>query len=413
MAVFDVVKSTRRPSPFALLQPRLRLQDIFPSAARQRDYSNDETAFVGLVPGTGSFFALSPDHFPLVAFSEPAPIQRVEGVNGVVSDVNGVPQCFEGTTDRRCLTGVRTLRADSRSRLARLLDGVPGPATSSLPSAVGNPARSGNANLQASVESDQLPALGDGKTPAVPWEWVNSVPESLAQRRSSWAPSSSALLMTLVTVVATLLWYRRKVSLKAHDTSIHMSAGSIPDELVHKTAAARNPISIPPLELADGAAHTTPLDSQAVETRPGLNATLLENSPLAPIEFPPTTPESPPGIRPDTPMPSSAASVSAKFSPVTESLEGVEDEVEVKKKPRKRRRRRKGDAKDSAAEGGEEIENEDGEAREGGEDGNADSPGILSQVPPPTPASPASSSLVVSDTILGMFFLNLCPISSS
>src|SRR5713226_4559736 len=45
VAVFDVVKSAQRPSPFVLLQPRLRLQDILPSAVHQLDYSDDETAF--------------------------------------------------------------------------------------------------------------------------------------------------------------------------------------------------------------------------------------------------------------------------------------------------------------------------------------------------------------------------------
>jgi len=82
-----------------------------------------------------------------------------------------------------------------------------------------------------------------------------------------------------------------------------------------------------------------------------------------------------------------------------ESPEGAEDAGEVKKK-RKRRRRRKGDAKDTVAEGGEELDNEDGE---GAENGNAMPPPISSLVPPSTPAAP-TSSLVVSDTVLGMFF---------
>jgi len=226
VAVFDVVKSSRKPSPFVLLQPRLRLQDILPSAIHQRDYSDDETAFVGLVPGTDSLFALSPDHFPLVAFSESAPTQRIEGNEGVVvSGEHGTLQCFEGTTDRQCLTGVRALRADSRSRLARLLDGVPGPATSPLPSTSGDRAHSENTNSQVYTESEPLIVPGEPKAPVVPWEWVASLPESLSQSRNSWGHSTSGLLLALVSVVASLLWFNRKAPPNGHDATVRMGAG--------------------------------------------------------------------------------------------------------------------------------------------------------------------------------------------
>ena len=131
VAVFDVVKSSRKSSHFCGPPPS---DDILPSTIHHRDYSDDETAFVGLVPGTDSLFALSSDHFPLVAFSESAPTQSIEGSEGVVvSGEHGTLQCLEGTTDRQCLSGVRALKADSRSRLARLIDGVPGPANLHLP----------------------------------------------------------------------------------------------------------------------------------------------------------------------------------------------------------------------------------------------------------------------------------------
>src|SRR5258708_1027421 len=234
VAVFDVVKSAQKPSPFVLLQPRLRLQDILPSAVHQLDYSDDETAFVGLVPGTGSLFALSPGHFPLVAFSESAPTQRIEGSEGVVvSGEHGSLQCFEGTTDRRCLTGVRALRADSRSRLARLLDGVPGPASSPLPSTTNDLAHSENTNSQVYAESEPLIVPGEEKPPVVPWKWVASLPESLSQGRKSWAPSNSGLLLALVSVVASLLWFNRKAPPNGHD-------GSAPGKPVRNTPADGN-----------------------------------------------------------------------------------------------------------------------------------------------------------------------------
>lgn len=393
VAVFDVVKSAGRPSPFVLLQPHLRLQDIFPSTARLRDYPIDgETAFVGLVPGIGSLYALSPDHFPLVAFSEPEPTKRVEGVEGrLIWTEDGMLQCFEGTTDRRCLTGVRDLRADSRSRLARLLDGVPGPATPPLASATGGPARSENANSQAYERSEPHVVLGEGKTPPVPWEWIANVPESLAQNQKSWTPSPSTVLLALVSVVASLLWFRRKEPTRTRHAIV-------PNELAGKAAIARNSVSITPLGPANGAIHASHLEPQVVENGPSTEAPLPKDS-VSPMKLPPAIPTPAPEAVLDAPLQSSTTDDSAKASPVkTESPEGAEDVGEVKKKHRKRRRKRKGDAKDASAEG-EEPENEDGE---GGEDGNVVSSNTPSLVPPPIPVSPASSSLVVSDTVLGM-----------
>ena len=394
VAVFDVVNSARRPSPFVLLQPHLRLQDIFPSTARLRDYPIDgETAFVGLVPGTDSLYALSTDHFPLVAFSESEPAKRVEGVEGrLVWTEDGMLQCFEGTTDRRCLTGVRDLRADSRSRLARLLDGVPGPgpATPPLASATGGPARSENANSQAYEGSEPHVVLGEGKTPPVPWEWIANVPESLAQNQKSWTPSPSTVLLALVSVVASLLWFRRKEPIGTRHVIV--------PELAGKAAVAGNAVSITPLGPANGATHASHLESQAVENGPSTEAPLPKDS-VSRMKLPPGIPTPAPEAVPDAPLQSSTTDDSAKASPVqTESPEGAEDVGEVKKKHRKRRRKRKGDAKDASAEG-EEPENEDGE---GGEDGNLVSPNTSSLVPPPIPVSPASSSLAVSDTVLGM-----------
>ena len=177
----------------------------------------------------------------------------------------------------------------------------------------------------------------------------------------------------------------------------------MPDKLVREMPTDGNAVSIPPLELTNGATHTTPAESQAVETRRNVKTTPPEISVLAPTEFATMTHEpstTTPATSPDVPMPLSATGGNVKVSPVKpESNEGAEDVGEVKKKHRKRRRRRKGDAKDAAAEGGEDPENEDGE---GGEDGNVVSPGTLSLGPPSTPVPPTSSSLIVSDTVLGM-----------
>jgi hypothetical protein len=176
----------------------------------------------------------------------------------------------------------------------------------------------------------------------------------------------------------------------------------VPDKLVREMPIDGNAVSIAP-ELTNGTTHTTPVESQGVESRPNVKPTPPEIFVLAPTEFATMTYEPPtttPATALDAPMPLSAIDGTIKFSPAKpEPHEGAEDVGEVKKKHRKRRRRRKGDAKDAAADGGEEPENEEGE---GGEDGNAVSPGTLSLGPPSTPVPPTLSSLVVSDTILGM-----------
>jgi hypothetical protein len=236
--------------PLYFCNPAFVCRTSYPSTIDQSDYSDDETAFVGLVPGTDSLFALSPDHFPLVAFSESAPTQRIEGSEGVVvSGEHGTLQCFEGTTDRQCLTGLRALRADSRSRLARLLDGVPGPATSSLPSTTSDPARSENTNSQAYAESEPLIVPGEAKPLGRTVGVGNSVPESLSQGRKPWAHSSSALLLALVSVIASLLWFNRKVPSDGHNYTVHMNTGPVPGQLVREMPADGNAVSISPWSL--------------------------------------------------------------------------------------------------------------------------------------------------------------------
>ncbi|KAH8990794.1 hypothetical protein EDB92DRAFT_723504 [Lactarius akahatsu] len=390
VAIFDVVKSARRTSPFVLLQPRLRLRDIIPTTPRQRDYPNGETAFVGLVAETGSLFALGPDNFPLVAFSGPVPTQQVESIEGMseegvlISHEDGRPQCYEGTTDRRCQTGVRTLRADGVSHIARLLDGVPSPEAPALPSTTGSDSRPGNTNSQT-YEGDEPLVFGEGNIRVLPWQWLSNVPESVVLGRASWAPSSSALLLTLASIVGTFLWFKKRPPQKA-DVATEIS---VPNEVDHNVKEA---IAIPP--------SPTPSNS--------LTHTLQSESPIA-IAIPPeNTLHISPEPLPPTPD-SLAAAVAAPDTPVApatddddkikaESAEGAEDAGEVKKKHRKRRRKRRGEAKDAAAEGGDEPENEDGEVGEGD---NAAVSGSPSLIPPPTPVPQASPSLTVSETVLG------------
>ena len=383
VAIFDVVKSARRTSPFVLLQPRLRLQDIIPF---QREYPNDETAFVGLVPETGSLFALGPDNFPLVAFSGPVSAQKVESIEGtsdegvLISHEDSRLQCYEGTTDRRCQTGVRALRADSASRIARLLDGVPSPAANPLPSATGSDGRLGNSNSEAYPGHEQLVFGEEGEVrTTVPWQWISIVPESLVLGRT---PSSSALLLTLVSMVGTVLWFKRKPPQKAHVAAVPLTEIPVPNQVDQETLVKETTPN-PLLQNLTQILHSESPVVDPAQSASSENPLNISSEPLLPtltVVAPPATADD------DNPSPVKA-----------EPAEGAEDTGEAKKKPRKRRRRRRGEAKDAAAEG-DEPENEDGEAGEGD---NVAVSGAPSLVPPPTPVPQASPSLIVSEAVLG------------
>lgn len=126
------------------------LQDILPNAgimdaAQLSELANSDSAYVGIVEESGSLFAMSPDRYPLVVFDAP----NVDGITidpgnfdwdldgsrDLPPDVASVSRyaklkklqeaCNNGSHDLRCLTGVRKLGSSSESRVSRLLDGAP------------------------------------------------------------------------------------------------------------------------------------------------------------------------------------------------------------------------------------------------------------------------------------------------
>ncbi|KAI0772825.1 hypothetical protein BD413DRAFT_711814 [Trametes elegans] len=157
VATFDVLRSPTRSQPFVLLQPQPRLQDILPSidltdTATHKRLPNIDAAYIGLVEESGSLFAMSPDHFPLVVFGDanldsrrhrpfldPPPGTghdptessdkdfpiELDSVRRLAKERKFREKCKNGSTDIRCLTGVRKLGSDSQSRISRLLDGAP------------------------------------------------------------------------------------------------------------------------------------------------------------------------------------------------------------------------------------------------------------------------------------------------
>jgi serine/threonine-protein kinase/endoribonuclease IRE1 len=149
--VLDVVKTSGRQNPMVLLQPSPRLQDVFPSmdlsnaAKLNHQLPNLDSAYVGVLEETGSLFAMSSDHFPLVAFGDANPNSMhplIDPPPGTPLPTGGIPRpnvdeitkarklrelCDKGAFDPRCLTGIRKLESSSRSRLSRLLDAAPVP----------------------------------------------------------------------------------------------------------------------------------------------------------------------------------------------------------------------------------------------------------------------------------------------
>ncbi|KII91735.1 hypothetical protein PLICRDRAFT_38574 [Plicaturopsis crispa FD-325 SS-3] len=123
VAVFDVLTSADRHQPFVLLQPRPRLEDV----ASTSNLPNVDAAYVGLVEQSGSLFAMTPNRFPLVAFGDRSIDPSPSADRDLPPDLDSVTKarklramCRNGGTDRRCLTGLRSLHDDSQ-----LLDGAP------------------------------------------------------------------------------------------------------------------------------------------------------------------------------------------------------------------------------------------------------------------------------------------------
>ncbi|KAJ7805578.1 hypothetical protein B0H14DRAFT_3153366 [Mycena olivaceomarginata] len=113
VAIFDVLRNPTQHHTFVLLQPRPRLSAILPKLAQTT--STDQlpyflSAYIGLVEETGSLFAMSPERFPLVAFT--AGRKRRENAMKRRDHGSGDDKCLDRSslyTDRRCLVGMHPL----------------------------------------------------------------------------------------------------------------------------------------------------------------------------------------------------------------------------------------------------------------------------------------------------------------
>ncbi|KAI0052372.1 kinase-like protein [Auriscalpium vulgare] len=395
VAVFDVVTSARRKAPFVLLQPRPRLHDVLPSfdlptAAKLNRFPNLESAYVGLVQETGSLFALSPDHFPLVVFGgpdkEPLGIDAPPGVMdpqsppaGDTRDIHAM--CRNGSTDRRCSVGVRPLRADSRSRLARLLDAVP--------QAPPQPPTNTNSQTHAGVEHEAVPIpVSQNQSASHSWPWVITGDSSFLGDGTKYP---AGLLASVVLFACAAFWmFGRRSSLASPPRSTEALQMTGP-------ASQQNPSA--------SDAHSTPAgvsisaDEQKEIATPVLSQTLV----------PPDPPPAPASTEIPSPLPpANEVDISEQTEEVGDDDSDRDDAAATpgrRKNGRRRRGKKKKLAKDVVVEEGEgekdKADGSEGEWQVLNGNGTPLPQSSFSLVVPPTPIPSSAPSLIVSDTILG------------
>ena len=375
VTVLDVVKTAGRQSPMVLLQPSPRLQDVFPSmdlsntAKLNHQLPNLDSAYVGILEETGSLYAMSSDRFPLVAFGDanpnsvhplidpppdtPLPTGTIprSSVDEIIKARKLRELCDKGVFDPRCLIGIRKLESSSRSRLSRLLDAAPiaqapHPTTEPLPT----------------PPSVQVP--GDNRSLVnmlSPWPHGQAPGQNLQSALPLW------LLILLSTIMGWIVIGRRrwkpfKLQIPAQSLDVHHE--------VEPKYVERAP-------LIDAIAPGQPLN------RPEPPETNNE----------PTTDDGAPLQEP---------------APVEETGESEKEDLAAtptRKKPLRRRRgkKKKGQNPTAPADNDEpEGETETDAAADVAEEGSGK---IQLIVPTPVTAPTPSPALVVSDEVLGMFWL--------
>ncbi|TCD64886.1 bifunctional endoribonuclease/protein kinase ire1 [Steccherinum ochraceum] len=413
VAVFDVLHAPGRREPYVLLQPRPRLQDIFPhvditNALKENQFPNFKSAYVGIVEETGSLFAMSPDRYPLVVFSDadsvddygvgrsidPPPGSRwdFDSEFDLPLDIDSVAKraklrqlCRSGSWDMQCFVGVKELES---SQLSRLLDGAP---------SVPLPPYYNNHNSGATVPPDGNASI----TPPV----VTGSPHGNSTPPSGYFGLQNVLtaVVTLVALTVATLWAYRQRS----------SSSPLPQITITQNGHAADVQSDPPI-------------LEAPVTSPLLEGT-SSTPEISPKEEAPATP----GLstpRPSTPRPRTISSNGeadlrspsrtgqivddAGLDGEGEDSDGEGDAPATpgrKKGPRRKRGKKKKGAP-TPLNGLEDLAAEDNKAGEieGATPGHRENDGFVHVVspsaivvPPPATPTPTVPSLIVSETILG------------
>lgn len=373
VAVLDVVKTPGRHSPIVLLQPSPRLQDVFPSmdlsdtAKLNHQLPNLDSAYVGALEETGSLFAMTSDRFPLVAFGDANP----NSIHPLIDPPPGTPLptgatskssvdeitkarklrelCDNGSLDPRCLTGIRKLESTSRSRLSRLLDAAPiAPTSQSTASALPAPS-----NVETLKDNKSLANL------LLPWP-SQTPGQNLPSNLPLW------LIVLLSSAIGWVVIGRRRwKSTKFHDSAQ-------PFDVHHE------------------------VQSRSVERKPLVDAVNSEQLPNR-LERPEANNEPTAGDS----MPVGEA------VPIEEPGESEKEDptaAPTRKKPPRRRRGKKKKGPNLTTP--PDTEEPDGMIEADAADDDAEEPNNVRLIvsTPVAPASP-SSTLVVSDEILGVLWL--------
>ncbi|KDQ56896.1 hypothetical protein JAAARDRAFT_59114 [Jaapia argillacea MUCL 33604] len=305
VAIFDVLTSRHRAHPFVLLQPRPRLQDVFPRYDLPDQTKLDlQSAYVGLVGGGvaghgGSLFAMSPENFPLIVFGdgslsgnprrgidpprtdEEQGEEEEEEEEELPLDVDSVTKYREmrklrkmcrdgrGDGDPRCLVGLRALAGgqDSQGRTRRLLEGVPSvevppilpPTTGNYQNAGTVDEEGGGVGLPTHPTGEQADATPTLKVPPPKVSW--NVGGSGVYLDLNWGlalggvekPIGSVLLCLLLLFAgAWVVWWKRGMGGRREDVrpvssrpAEVVSAGSTAQEATEEKVL--EDVGVPPL----------------------------------------------------------------------------------------------------------------------------------------------------------------------
>ncbi|KAH6910717.1 other/IRE protein kinase [Coprinopsis sp. MPI-PUGE-AT-0042] len=387
VAVFDVLRGRtplqHHPHAFVLLQPRPRVEDVIPGADLKM-LRGGNSAYVGMVGETGSLYVLTPSHYPLVAFG------TAETKHGgrLLDDGQKTPQtfhdiirnqrrlkCEETPMDRECLLGMHTLDSSdgNESRMRRLLEGPQ--SIKPIPSM--RPGQNQWLEQGYSSIPNDLVATPNNSQPAtsMPGEQV---------RKSGW----EVIGVTIGLGILSLYFVFKKYGSRWDGSKVKEAIG-----------LAKNEVNRAPT---------------LTEEKPELTAVVVPE-----VEIPDVPEPSTPLPEPPTPLPVTAEEPIPRTStPPADEGDDTDREGEhetdapavygKKKRRGKRGKKKKKDA--SQSEDGSEVNGVDHPVLNGSMDGvdvltptaGPGTPSVASMlVSPVPPPAPATTSLVVSETILG------------
>lgn len=420
VAVFDVLQSPSREDAYVLLQPRPRLQDIFPkvdllNAVKENRFPNFKSAYVGIVEETGSLFAMSPDRFPLVVFSDantadeygvgrsidPPPGSRWDfdpelnlpvDVDSVFRRAKLRQLCRSGSRDKRCYVGVKELES---SQLSRLLDGAP---------SVPLPPYFNSQNTEVAESTDGNASV------APPGNNLNTSPPKPAWPRNFGLQGVLVAMFSLTAILGATIWTMKKIPDKPSPDHVAIEQnGHVTDVKPELSSPSTQIESIPPVEAAL-AEPVTVVD----DVPPSSQADIQTTSRARKVSFRAEVDSRPPSRAGQN---GDDAAVDGGEGEDSEG-EGDAPAASGKKKAPRRKRGKKKKGSPLAANGREGPDMEDKNAEnsdpspEPQPNGSAHVVHVVSAsaiiVPPPTTPTPVVPSLIVSDTILGKFTAYSC-----